>query len=477
LLFHTHEFFALLLVTVVAYRLLPALRAPVLLLASLAFYTYSGVEMALLFFGIVVFNFACYQRIGPGRGVRWLGLALLVDLANLFTFKYTAFLLSILAGLGAAPPESARWPVANLILPVGISFYTFQLMALLIDAYRGSQPRARSLGEFFLFITFFGQLIAGPILRGHEFLPQLGKLRLARPAELAAAAGYLGIGIVKKVLLADTVLAPRVEHLFSSPLAWDAPTSWLLGILFGFQIYFDFSGYCDMAVGLGKLFGLELRINFATPFVSRTPSEFWSRWNITLSRWFGDYVYVPLGGSRVDLPRTLANLMITMLVSGLWHGAGFCFLIWGGLHGLYLCAFHLVRHFVPALRTVANRPLASPLALGMWGLTFVVGTIGWVYFRSSDVAAANGVVAAMFGFGSGTARGPIAAYGALAALLLVAHFLEAAMWQRYPAWVEAALDVWRRIPGPVQALAAAPVLFVLVALTKEVKGAFIYFQF
>jgi alginate O-acetyltransferase complex protein AlgI len=186
---------------------------------------------------------------------------------------------------------------------------------------------------------------------------------------------------------------------------------------------------------------------------------------------------VPLGGSRVHLPRTVTNLMITMLVSGLWHGAGFCFVIWGGLHGIYLSAYHVARRFVPALDRVAARSIAAPLPFATWLLTYAVGTIGWVYFRASSVGEANGVVAAMFGFGAGTERGPLAEYGLLAAALLVAHFAEAAAWQRYPGWVQAALDGWSRIPGPVQALLATPLAFFLLALTKDVQGAFIYFQF
>jgi alginate O-acetyltransferase complex protein AlgI len=476
-LFHTHEFFVLLIVTGILYGAFPALRLAVLLASSLAFYAYAGVDMALLFFAAVLFNFAAYQRIGPDRGRGWLVAALLVNLANLFTFKYTGFFVSILAALGLAPASAESWTIANLVLPVGISFYTFQLMALLIDAKRGSAPRAQSLSEFFLFITFFGQLIAGPIMRGHEFLPQLRKLRLPTPTELASGAGWFTIGLAKKIAFADTLLSPRVERLFAEPLAWDAPTSWLLGILFGFQIYFDFSGYCDMAIGLGKFFGLELRINFTTPYVSKTPSEFWSRWNITLSRWFGDYVYVPLGGSRVGLPRTVVNLMITMLISGIWHGAGFTFLIWGGLHGLYLSAYHVLRGSFPSFQRRVNGSFASPPVLGMWLLTYLVSTIGWVYFRARSVSEANGVVASMFGFGSGTERGPMLEYGALAAALLLAHFAEAAAWKRYDGWVEAALATWGRIPGPVQALVATPILLLLLALTKEVQGAFIYFQF
>lgn len=477
MLFHTHEFFALLVLTLVAYRFAPAARQGVLLVASLVFYAYAGLGMTLLFFGVMVFNYACYQRIGPGRGAPWLWLAVVADLGNLFLFKYTSFFVSILTGLGLAPADAERWQVANLVLPVGISFYTFQLMALSIDAYHGSQPRARSLRQFFLFIMFFGHMIAGPVMRGHEFLPQL--VRFERPSRKEAASGvaYFVIGLAKKVVFADMVLAPRVDHLFSQPLVWDAPTSWFLGILFGFQIYFDFAGYCDMAVGIGKFFGIDLKVNFATPYVSKTPSEFWSRWNITLSRWFGDYVFIPLGGSRIGLPRTVVNLMITMLVSGLWHGAGFTFLIWGGLHGLYLSSYHVLRGLFPAFERRVNGSFASPPVFLMWLLTYVVGTIGWVYFRSASVGGANGIVSNMFGLGAGAERGPLAEYGLLAAALLLAHFAEAAAWERYTAWMERAVSLWSRVPGPAQALLAAPVLFLLLALTKDVQGAFIYFQF
>lgn len=476
-LFHTHEFFALLALTLVVYALWPAARFGALLVSSLLFYAYAGLAMAALFFAAVLFNYAAYQRIAPGRGAGWLTAALLVNLANLFTFKYTGFFLSTLTSLGLAPAGAASWPIANLVLPVGISFYTFQLMALLIDAQRGSQPRARSLGEFFLFITFFGQLIAGPIMRGHEFLPQLRSFRAPSREEVIDGAGWFAIGLVKKVVLADALLAPRVEHLFANALGWDTPTSWLLGILFGFQIYFDFSGYCDMAVGLGRFFGLDLRVNFATPYVSRTPSEFWSRWNITLSRWFGDYVYVPLGGSRTDLPRTVLNLMITMLVSGLWHGAGFNFVIWGGLHGVALCAYHALRRLSPAVDRVARGPFLTPGALAGWLVTGVVGTVGWVYFRAASLAEANGIVASMFGLGSGSTRGPLLADGLLAAALLGAHFAEAALWRGYTPLVGRVSAAWGRVPGPLQAVLASFAFFVILAMTKDVQGAFIYFQF
>jgi len=477
MLFHTHEFLLLLVVTLAIYQATGRGRQTVLLMGSLVFYAYAGLDMAALFLAVVAFNWFCYQRIGPGRGGQWLALAIGVDLANLFTFKYTAFFLSILLGLGADAEDAHRWAIENVVLPVGISFYTFQLMALLIDSHRGSEPRARSFREFLLFVTFFGQLIAGPIMRGREFLPQLQRMRTASPGDAAVGLVWFGVGLVKKVVLADQILAPRVEHLFSNAAVWDAPTSWFLGILFGFQIYFDFSGYCDMAVGLGRFFGLDLRINFSTPYVSRTPSEFWSRWNITLSRWFGDYVYIPLGGSRIHLAGTVVNLLVTMLVSGLWHGAGFTFLVWGALHGVALSGWHAVRTLVPSLRRAAEGRHLSPVSFLLWTLTLLVTVVGWVYFRADSVSQANAIVAAMFGARPGGVSGPVGSYAALSAVLLAAHFAEWRFWIVLPVLVERALALWQRLPGPLQAALAAPLLLLVVGATKEVQGAFIYFQF
>jgi alginate O-acetyltransferase complex protein AlgI len=475
LLFHTHEFLVLLALTAVAFRALPRMRREVLLASSLLFYAYAGLGMFLLFAAVVGFNWYCYGHIREGAGRGWLAAAIAIDLANLAFFKYTLFFLGTLADLGLELAGPRDWVGANVILPVGISFYTFQLIALLVDSYRGGSPRAGGFVEFFLFVTFFGQLIAGPIMRGSEFLPQLRQLRGPTADQLASGIAMFAIGLLKKVLLADWLLAPRIEELFANPLAWDTPTSWFLGVLFGFQIYYDFSGYCDMAVGLGRLFGLELRVNFSTPYVSRSPSEFWSRWNITLSRWFGDYVYIPLGGSKVALSRTVVNLMLTMLVSGLWHGAGFAFVVWGGLHGLGLALYHAARARFPSLRTVASG--WGPGGIALWASTYVLAVVAWVYFRADSIGVANAIVAQMFGFGSGAMRGPLASYAVLSAALLAAHFLEWRLWLGFEPGLQRGLSLWQRIPGPAQALLAFPLIFGVIGLTKKVQGAFIYFQF
>lgn len=475
MLFHTHEFLLLLTCTGLAFALFRDARQSVLLAGSVLFYAYAGFGMSALFAAVVVFNYVCFRQIGPERGRGILRAAITLDLMTLGLFKYALFFLGIGDTLGLPVSSAEGWSAAHLLLPVGISFYTFQMIALLVDARRGTAPPVAGFRDFALFITFFPQLIAGPIMRGHELLPQLRQMQGPTAEQAAQGAVWFVIGLVKKVVFADLLIAPRVDALFANATGWDTPTSWLLGALFGFQIYFDFAGYCDMAVGLGKLFGIELRINFSTPYVSRSPSEFWSRWNITLSRWFGDYVYIPLGGSRVTVGRTAVNLLVTMLASGLWHGAGFTFVIWGALHGFSLVVFHGLRNFWPAAARAVNRG-GAPAVIG-WTFTYAVAVIGWVYFRASSVHEANGVVANMFGVGSGAERGDLSLLATFATGLLALHFLERAWWARADTLIARGFGIWNRLPGPAQALLAFPLLVALIGFTKKVHGAFIYFQF
>jgi alginate O-acetyltransferase complex protein AlgI len=481
MLFHTHEFLILLAITAIAFTRFPSSRRGILLAASVAFYTYAGIGMGLLFAAVVAFNYFCYQRVRSGDRAGLLALAIVVDLANLFAFKYVYFALDIASSAGLPVGPAMSWVAAEVVLPVGISFYSFQMIAVLIDAHRGAAHGFRNFREFALFVSFFGQLIAGPIMRGEEFAPQLRVLRGPSREQLTEGVAYFLIGLVKKVIFADAVLAPVVDGLFAEPGSWGTGTSWLLGVLFGFQIYFDFSGYCDMAMGLGKVFGLDLRVNFATPYTSLSPSEFWARWNITLSRWFGDYVYIPLGGSRVPLPRIAINVMITMLASGLWHGAGFNFVIWGGLHGLALALFHILRKASPSVTNALSAPLDSPrtvlIASIGWLLTYIVASIGWVYFRCASVADANAVVVNMFTWRATGPEADLRYLGLLSVCLLLLHFAERWCWDRFSGFVGQAADFFARLPGPVQAMLCFPVAFAVVGVTSKIVGSFIYFQF
>jgi len=474
MLFHSHEFLALLGAALVAFNLVPLPRRPmVLLVASLIFYAYAGLGMLALFLAVAGLAYVCLRRIEAGDR-KWLAIGVTLILANLLAFKYAAFLLDVAAASGLPVAPAHDWVARQVILPVGISFYSFQLIAVLIDAARGQQLDVRSFRELLLFIMFFGHLIAGPIMRGREFFPQLHVLPGPSVAQLRTGVLLLGIGLFKKVLIADELLSGRVDLLFDdSPGGLPVAAAWLAPLLFGFQIYFDFSGYVDMAIGMSRLFGLELKQNFSTPFISRTPSEFWSRWNITLSRWFGDYVYIPLGGSRGQLWQTIRNVLVTMLLSGLWHGAGWTFLVWGAIHGSYLAAFHALRHATP--RLAASIASGGLRWLG-WAVTFLVTTMAWVYFRSPDVAAANRLTENMFGIGAGPGGAPVSGYLIVLALLAM-HWAEAWWIANLDRIAERVSDRWMRLPGPVQALAAFPVLFFIAAITKVVRGAFIYFQF
>lgn len=477
MLFHSHEFFALLSLTLFAFWAFPGGRRASLLLGSLAFYAYSGLAMTALFLLIVWFSWRCFRWIRSGR--RWaMPLGVAVNFANLFSFKYTGFLLTTLSDLGLDVGPQLDWVGAHVVLPIGISFYTFQLVAVLVDEWREPKVEVQNFAEFLLFISFFGQLIAGPIMRGHEFLPQLHRLKGPSRDQLVGGILLFATGLFKKAVITDLILAPRVDALFTGASSWDTPTSWFLGLLFGFQIYYDFSGYVDMALGLSKMFGLDLRANFNTPYVSRTPSEFWSRWNITLSRWFGDYVYIPLGGSKCGHWRTMRNLLITMLASGLWHGAGFTYIVWGGIHGLYLAAFHTARRYAPSVgKMLSDGNRLQPALVVSWALTFVVTTIAWVYFRATSVAQANAVVANMFGVGSGWRSLPLGSLSLLAAVFLSLHFAERFWLDRFEQAVPRLGAWWLRLPGPVQATVLFPLLIMALGITKKVQGAFIYFQF
>lgn len=475
MLFHTHEFLLLLAIALFLFWRMPSKRHAVLLAVSLSFYGYAGLGMLALFLGITSVSYACLRAIEQGRrGALSLGIS--INLLNLFTFKYTLFFLDSMSLFGLEHISTRTWLSESIILPVGISFYTFQLIAVLVDSYRGRTFEIEDFAEFLLFITFFAQLIAGPIMRGAEFFPQLHRLKGPTGSQVASGLLLFAIGLIKKVLFADYLLAPRVDFLFSSPNQWDTPTSWLLGVLFGFQIYFDFSGYVDMALGLARLFGIELMPNFATPYVSSNPSEFWSRWNITLSRWFGDYVYIPLGGSRGSLFSTMRNLMLTMLASGLWHGAGFTFLVWGGIHGIYLSAYHGLRRRWPVLTSSLDSGFTVSTCVA-WFVTFAITTVAWVYFRADTVTQANEIVSSMFFGGPGSESNATLKWTLISLALMGLHFLERRVNERHEDLAGWLTLQWTRIPGPIQAMIAFLALIVATGATKRVQGAFIYFQF
>lgn len=357
----------------------------VLVLASLVFYGWFVPGYVLLLVGSALFNYgvgiAIERRRGQGSVVAF-GVA--ANLAVLGICKYLDFLIGTANTLFATD-----WAFVNLVLPLAISFFTFQQIAYLVDLHRGTASTS-SLLEYLMFVCFFPQLIAGPIVHHAEVIPQFRRPEFGRvtSAGLMAGLAWLAIGLVKKVLIADS-LAPVAQTVFGMAASGGEPalfTAWSGALAFAFQIYFDFSGYSDMAIGLGLMFGVALPLNFAAPYRASSIIEFWRRWHMTLSRFLRDYLYIPLGGNRRGKVRRYVNLMVTMLLGGLWHGANWTFVVWGGLHGLYLVVNHLWR----------AAGLGLPRAAG-WVITFVGVCFAWTFFRAHSFSAAWAMVRGMAG--------------------------------------------------------------------------------
>ena len=391
-------------------------RAGILVLAgaSLFFYGAWRPVYLLLLIASVAANFSLGLRMEDPLRRRATGLfGVALNLALLCYFKYTNFIFDSISALTGAP-----LPFVNIVLPLGISFFTFQQIAYLVDVMRGAKVE-RDIVSYTLFVSFFPHLIAGPLVHHAEMIPQFKRGRTSRSAVLAARGlAIFAAGLFKKVVIADN-LAQFVSPVFAHLDAGGGVTTqwaWLATLSYTLQIYFDFSGYSDMAVGLALLFGIRLPVNFRSPYKAASIVEFWRCWHITLSRFLRDYLYIPLGGNRLGEQRRYLNLMLTMLLGGLWHGAGWNFLIWGGLHGLYLSANHLwqasrlARKSVPAGKKSAKEfrdvfgngfSLAISRAIS-WAITFFAVVIAWVFFRARTAVGAWQMLSGLFGFQAGS---------------------------------------------------------------------------
>jgi D-alanyl-lipoteichoic acid acyltransferase DltB (MBOAT superfamily) len=411
-LFNSYEFlFFFLPLTVGMFFLLcarpwPRAAAAWLALMSVLFYGYWSPRYVLLLLSSVVVNFFAAQlmlrcRAENGRltARHVLTFAVIANLAVLGYFKYANFFVESVRAFG-----NVDIPLTAVVLPIGISFFTFTQIAFLVDTYQGKVREARFL-PYLLFVTYFPHLVAGPVLHHAEMMPQFGRADTYRFQldNFLSGATIFTIGLFKKVVLADGIqpfVGPAFDagpgHVLTGFEAWGASLAYSL------QLYFDFSGYSDMAIGLSRLFNVELPLNFNSPYKSRNIVEFWRRWHMTLSRFLRDYLYVPLGGNRLGLPRRYVNLMLTMLLGGLWHGAGWTFVIWGGLHGLYLVinhAWQAVRARV-GLDAIGSRWTTAAAVL----LTFVAVDVAWVFFRAKSLDAALRMLDAMSGPTVGSCR-------------------------------------------------------------------------
>ncbi|MBL8753616.1 MAG: MBOAT family protein [Planctomycetes bacterium] len=448
-------------------------RKWLLLAASLYFYGSWDVRFLGLIVGCATVDWFVSGRIhraqAAGRkGTGWLLVSLAYDLGTLGFFKYFNF-------FAASGAELLRWlgiPVGevtlSIVLPVGVSFFTFQAMSYTIDVYRRELTPVRSYPDFLLFITFFPQLVAGPIVRAATFLPQLGTAKRFVDVDVHRALGQFLAGFVKKAVVADLISGPA-DAVFAAPSSYDATSIWIAVVCYAVQIYCDFSGYTDMAIGSARLLGYELCENFRWPYLATSITDFWRRWHMSLSTWLRDYLYIALGGNRGTRWFTHRNLLLTMLLGGLWHGAGWNFVVWGAIHGVAL-----VVHKEWVRRIGAGRmPWLDRL------VTIYTVLLAWIFFRATSFADAWAMAKAWLWFASPGTKTlpvwdglpnvvPVALLGLCLAPLLVLHVaaslgVPARLRRHLPAWLVTLLF------GVLAAVA-------LSCMPQNAKP-FIYFQF
>lgn len=368
-----------------------------ILICSYVFYAWWDYRFLTLILFSTVVDFIIAQKLKKHQQIsyrKWLlSISLIVNLGLLGFFKYYNFFIDSWVDAWQVLGLEMQVNTLRIILPVGISFYTFQTLSYTIDVYRKKIEPTKDLIQFAAYVSFFPQLVAGPIERAKHLLPQFKRVKKF-DYQFATSGFYLIIwGLFKKVVIADNC-AFFVNQIFDNVEAYSSSELFLGAVLFGFQIYGDFSGYSDIAIGVARLFGFSLMINFSFPYFSRDIAEFWRRWHISLSTWFRDYLYIPLGGSKGSSWMRLRNVTIVFLVSGFWHGANWTFIIWGGIHALL---------FLPLMLTKINRLHVKETQLSFLQvpkvlLTFILVTLAWVYFRADSVSVANSIITNIFSF-------------------------------------------------------------------------------
>ncbi|HPV14138.1 MAG TPA: MBOAT family protein [Candidatus Cloacimonadota bacterium] len=441
-----------------------------LLIFSLYFYYKTGGLYVILLVVTSAVNFylgAGIFKAETKAKKRWLMiLSVIWNLGSLGYFKYTNFIIDTINQLGG------NLPLFDIFLPVGISFFTFQTMSYTLDIYFGNLQPLHSFADFCFFVSFFPQLVAGPIVRASWFIPQINKKLSLNKDQIASALVLIIAGLIKKGVIADYISINFVDRVFDAPELF-SPLENLLGVYgYGLQIYCDFSGYSDIAIGLATLMGFNLPVNFRVPYIATSITDFWRRWHISLSTWLRDYLYIPLGGNRKGKVRQYINLMITMVLGGLWHGASWNFVIWGTLHGVALAIDKLRITFMGKRE---HPPVANALikVLG-WLITFNFVSFTWIFFRARGLAAATLMIQRIFSpmsldILSQWIQGyPVVAF--LIAFGYLIHFIP-------QKWDKGYEIVLRRSPLILQSLILAVVIWILFQAKSADIQPFIYFQF
>jgi len=472
MLFNSIDFFIFLIIVLTVYYSLSfsvRFQNIFLLIASYFFYGWWDYRFTSLILLSSVLDFYCGKKIqsSPNDKKKYLIMSLVGNLGVLAFFKYFNFFISSFSEFIRIMGLNVNPVVISIVLPIGISFYTFQTLAYTIDVYRGDIVPSKNFIDFALYVSFFPQLVAGPIERPTNLLKQISNKRHADVEMITSGIFLIVLGLFKKVAIADYLAVTLVEEPFTSPNAYDSISLWIGVYAFALQIYGDFSGYTDTARGVARILGFELMENFQHPYFSTNITDFWRRWHVSLSTWLRDYLYIPLGGSRKGKNRTYYNLMVTMLLGGLWHGASWKFVIWGGLHGLYLTVHKLLLRGKKHSTTIGSNFKERFFGVIKIGLTFNVVCLTWVFFRAKDFTTAMNYLYGMLSFHINKISIPIVfIYGIIA--ILVCDI------PQYASNDHLAMMKW---PPLLKGLIITFMLLAILFLHPSQNVPFIYFQF
>ena len=446
-----------------------------LLLASCYFYmSWNPMFILLILFSTLVDYFSgrkIYTSDSRKKKKFYLMLSMVTNLGFLAYFKYVNFFLNTINEVSGFVSEGSGTNFfVNVILPVGISFYTFQSMCYTIDIYYGKMKPSKDFFEFSLYVTFFPQLVAGPIVRAKDFIPQLKQNNYFKNINFQLAANYFILGLVKKVLIADNI-AQISDPFFANPHDYGTLASWIGMISYSIQIYCDFSGYSDMAIGVAALLGFKLMDNFNMPYNATNITDFWRKWHISLSTWLRDYLFIPLGGSRGSKFMYHRNLMITMLLGGLWHGASWNFVVWGGLHGVALIVHKLYKERYSD-NFKFNEFWASLYSVLSWTGTMIFVLVTWVFFRSQSFSDSVVIIKNLFSYKSTLDYSVPIGFVSLFLLTVLGHFYGTRYYRKLE---DNQGHVFKNplVQGALYGLA----IFLVILFGSDENQAFIYFQF
>ena len=488
MLFNSIEFLVFFpLVTVLYFALPHRFRWIHLLLASCIFYcAFIPVYIFILFFTILIDYFAgiWIESASGERRKLFLTLSIVANVGVLAVFKYYNFFIDNMDEVLQSLHLNTHFPLLSIILPIGLSFHTFQAMSYTIEVYRGNYRAERHLGIYALYVMFYPQLVAGPIERPQNLLPQVREKHYFQYERVTSGLKLMMWGMFKKVVIADR-LAVFVNEVYGKPTTFQGLPLIVATIFFAIQIYCDFSGYSDIAIGAARVMGFKLMQNFNRPYFSKTIAEFWQRWHISLSTWFRDYLYISIGGNRVSKPRLYFNLLFVFLVSGFWHGANWTFVVWGALHGIYLIIGLTTRSWRAKFNELTGL-VRSPELLKVIdiGITFSMVTFAWIFFRASTIQDAGYILSHLFASGH-SLKGAIDLYGPQSVLAWF-HKKDILIIVLSIGLMECVHFIQRR-QSPVALLSRRPIWFrwavyyalimIIVTFGSFEKTQFIYFQF